>query len=119
MVPTQLSTRRSLGPRTSTSRPPLSPLSSNTNSLQPIKETRAKQSALWRDLILAYCKHKKVRESKREMESGESGIKPRLPLLNLFSPLPLFPQQQKQIFVLSTTDDGPLFANNEINREGL
>jgi len=53
------------------------------------------------------------------MESGESGIKPRLPLLNLFSPLPLFPQQQKQIFVLSTTDDGPLFANNEINREGL
>lgn len=29
-------------------------------SLQPVAETRAKQSALWRDLILAYCRAKRV-----------------------------------------------------------
>jgi hypothetical protein len=40
-------------------------------SLQPIKETRAKQSALWRDLILAYCKHEKVKQIVLEEGEGE------------------------------------------------
>ncbi|KAK9819764.1 hypothetical protein WJX72_002089 [[Myrmecia] bisecta] len=29
-------------------------------TLQPVQETREKQSGLWRDLILKYCKHYKV-----------------------------------------------------------
>lgn len=29
-------------------------------SLQPVAETRAKQSALWRDLMLAYCRAKRM-----------------------------------------------------------
>ncbi len=29
--------------------------------LQPIKETREKQIALWCELILDYCRHQKVR----------------------------------------------------------
>lgn len=32
----------------------------HTRSLQPVAETRAKQSALWRDLVLAYCRAKRV-----------------------------------------------------------
>ena len=35
------------------------PLSKH-NSLQPVAETRARQSELWRSLILAYCRHHKV-----------------------------------------------------------
>lgn len=33
----------------------------HTHSKQPVKETADKQSALWGSLILAYCKHNKVR----------------------------------------------------------
>lgn len=44
--------------------PPLIHLPSRPqkSSLQPIAETRARQSELWRSLILAYCRHEKVRE---------------------------------------------------------
>jgi len=47
--------------------------------LQPIKETRDKQIALWTSLILSYCKHQKV-------------------------------------FILSASEDIPLFHNRDINR---
>lgn len=88
------------------------------NSLQPIKETRSKQSALWRDLILAYCKHEKVRERK----SGGERKKISTPLARSASFSFHFHNGKKtriQIFVLSTTDDGPLFANKEINRKSV
>lgn len=40
---------------------PRQPKTPNQNSLQPVKETREKQSALWCALIHSYCRHHRVR----------------------------------------------------------
>ncbi len=72
--------------------------------LQPVRETRERQVALWKDFILEYCRAHRV----RARVSGCSRIKAVLTHARL--------PRRRQLFAVNVEEDTPLFCNTAINR---
>lgn len=88
--------------------------------LQPVKETRDKQVALWCTLILAYCQHTKVqcaRVCTRLSVPGPHPWPPPMPWTTFSSAVHPHSLTCVQTFILDTQADSPLFVNQAINRK--
>ncbi len=92
--------------------------------LQPVKDTRDKQSALWGDLILSFCKHHKASpgiEAAASLSSSGASccMRPWDPSMSLISLLTSLFLAQRQVFVINVEEEGSfvLFNNTSINRE--
>ena len=77
-----------------------------------MQETRKKQSALWQQLILSYCRHHKVRTA---VCASKAAKPPKHRQELLFNELAL------QVYKVSTTatEELPIFSNLKINSKVL
>ena len=92
------------------------PQSHSHHSLQPVAETRARQSELWRSLILAFCRQEKVRGCGCAEMAARAFWRQR----DQHPPfIPIPPSNRAQVFFLTpdAADDTPLFWNKAIDRE--
>jgi hypothetical protein len=81
--------------------------------LQPVRDTRERQLALWKEFILEYTRVHRVRASSASVHApvrvvhGCTRFKTRQLLV---------PGVLRQIFVVHVDEDTPLFCNSAINR---
>jgi hypothetical protein len=69
--------------------------------LQPVRETRERQLALWKEFIVDYCRAHRVRRNAVDRATRTRAY-PRTACA--------------QIFVVAVDEDTPLFVNSAINR---